>query len=283
MATNNVILHLETEIHRLTEELQVSRIREEERRNELQMSRAINVQMLRQNHTLSQEKALISEENKKLSKKIELLERRGCDKDCVPCVIASICENMHTYKGVKLCCRQLEKIIILSPGPKIEGEDLKCVHFMNILEGRNIVKKHAEYKYPPQMVDRGDEIVKAWNELMTMNGRHRVVIIGRVNSEANGDSHVELCYLDTRTPDGRVKIHDPQSEMSEQGREGDLQDFINHVKGDGGVIFYTMIWVELITIITKYSPILHVKTSNTTPATVAIEGLQQSVINNEHE
>ncbi len=60
MATNNVILHLETEIHRLREnndnlkqDLYVSRIREEERRNELHISRAINDQMVKQNHMLS--------------------------------------------------------------------------------------------------------------------------------------------------------------------------------------------------------------------------------------
>ncbi len=62
-----------------------------------------------------------------MADKIELLERRVCENDCVPGVIVSICESM--YKHVKFCYRQLEKIIILSPGPKIEGEDLECAHF----------------------------------------------------------------------------------------------------------------------------------------------------------
>ncbi len=138
-----------------------------------------------------------------------------------------------------------------------------AAYFMKILEGRNMVKKYAEYKF-----DMCDETVfKAWDKLMTMDADSGVVIIGIVKSGTNSIGHVELCYLETRTmdpraADGRVlNIHDPQRETSAEGRVVDRQGFIEHVKDDGGVgvIFYVVNCVELNNIITKNAPNLHVK------------------------
>ena len=191
-------------------------------------------------------------------------KRRVCSDDCVSSVIAMICENKELGVGVKLCCPQLRTIISLHAGPKFERKHFKCVEFMDLLKKCGIVKQYKEYKYPPLMDSRENEMAKAFNELMTMNRSLGVVIIGRVTSKAEGKGHAELCYLNSITPDRKVTIHDPQRETSGVGGE---QEFIDYVRRDEGVIFYTVVKEELIQIYNNYSSVLHRNTSDPNFAT----------------
>jgi hypothetical protein len=245
-------------------------------RQELLVSNDIRGHMLEVHKNLKQKNDELVEEKKHLFNRIQLLKHRICDEDCVLCVIVRICQTEKLGLGVNLCCRQLDKIITLYANHQIKLEDLKCVQFMDVLEKCEIVGKYDEYKYPPEMIGRSDEMVKAWNKLMTMDDSLRVVVIGRVISEANGDGHAELCDLDTRTTktaDGIVTIHDAQEET---WGEGGQQDFINYVKNDEGVIFYTVNFEKLKQIINECLHILHVKTSDQTLPTAggALDGIQ---------
>ncbi|CAB3984250.1 Hypothetical predicted protein [Paramuricea clavata] len=239
-------------------------------RQESLVSNGIRRHMLEVNENLKQKNDELVGEKKHLFNRIEQLKQRVCDEDCVRHVIVRICQTKLGL-GLNLCCRQLEKIIS-HVNPQFKLEDLKCVQFMDVLEKCEIVRKYDEYKYPPEMIDRYEEMVKAWNKLMAMDDSLRVVIIGRVISEANGVGHAELCDLDTRTADGMVTIHDAQEEMHGKGGQ---QDFINHVKNDEGVNFYIVNFEKLKQIINECSHILHVKSSDQTLPTAggAIDGI----------
>ena len=294
------IERLTEEIERLTEEN--GRLREENRRqkDELSYSTAIrehcdmefnqlkqeNTYLRRQVEHLNAQIRELQEEFEKRTQELQALrqemedlkqqhkqtlkwlfqknKRRVCNNDCVSCVIAMICENNKLGLGVKFCCPQLRTIISLHAGPKFEPKHIKCAEFMDLLKKCGIVEQYYDYEYPPEMLSRENEMAKAFNKLMTMDPSLRVVIIGRVISKANNHGHAELCYLNTRTQDGKVKIHDPQTET---WGEGGLQDFIDHVKNDEGVILYTVIIGELKQIHDKYLSFFHLNTSDQTLAT----------------
>lgn len=244
----NITLHLLDEATRL--------------REELLMSHRITEDLLNANNDWKQKNDEHVEEKKYLFNRIQKLMHRVCDDDCVLCVIVWICQTKLGL-SLNLCCRQLEKIIIWYVSPQIKLEDLKCARFMDVLTKCEIVAKYDEYKYSPKMIGRYDEMFKAWNTLMTIDDSLRVIIIGRVISEANGVGHAELCYSDTRTTrtaDGmHVTIYDAQEET---WRSVGQQDFINHVKNDEGVIFYIVNLEKLKQIIDECLHILHVKTSD---------------------
>ena len=257
METNNVILNLIEQVKKLTQEnayLRELAKENEDLKIELQASKDIACEMVGIVNDLKQKRIKDIEEKKWLFNRIEQLKRRVCDKDCVNCVIVRICENNELGLGVKLCCPQLKTIISSHAGSNIEPEHFKCDKFINILEKCGIVGKYDIYEYPPPMPNRENEMVKAFNRLMTMDPNLRVVIIGGVISKAEQKGHAELCYLNSRTQDGKVTIHDPQSETSEEvGKQG----FINRVKNDEGVIFYTVNFETLQQIINDHLHILH--------------------------
>ena len=233
--------HLYAQIRELREEIQ-------KRTQQLQALRQ-EMEDLKQKH--KQTFKWLFEKNK----------RRVCNNDCVSCVIGMICE---LGLGVKFCCPQLRTIISLHAGPKFEPKHIKCAEFMDLLRKCGIVKQYYDYKYPPQMPGRENEMAKAFNKLMTMDPSFRVVIIGRVISKAEEKGHAELCFLNTRTQDGKVRIHDPQAGTC---GEGGKQEFMDYVKNDEGVTFYTVIIGELKQIYDKYFSFFHLNTSDQTLAT----------------
>jgi hypothetical protein len=278
MERNNTSQYLPDEVKRLLEEN--SYLKEcvkgnEKLRENLHASSGVIEELLGVIENLKQKNAEHVKEKKLLFNRIEQLKHRICDKDCVLCVIVRICQ---TKLGLRLnpCCRQLENVIIWYASPQIKLEDLKCSRLLEVLIKYKIVAKYDEYKYPPEMIGRYDEMVNAWKKLMTMDDSLRVVIIGRVISEANGVGHAELCDLDTRTTktaDGMVTIHDAQEET---WKSMDQQDFINYVQSDKGVKFYTVIFKELEEILEKClrTGILHLKRSDQTglPAAASASG-----------
>ena len=197
-----------------------------------------------------------------LQSQMKASKSRVCSDDCTCCIIANICENEEQGDKVKLCCPQLRTIISLHAGPKFEPKHHICANFMDLLIKCGIVKEYCYYKYPPQMPGRENEMAKAFDELMKMDPSLRAVIIGRIKA---GIGHTELCYLNTRTQDGKITIHNPQTQ--ECGEGGRLQDFIDHVRNDEGVIFYNVIIEELKKIYDKYSLLFHRNTYDQTLAT----------------
>ena len=144
---------------------------------------------------------------------------------------------------------------------------------MEILKKCNVVEISPDniYEYLPQMVGRENEMRKAFDKLMTINPTSPIVIIGRLFSKASRKGHAELCYLHTRTQNGKVTIHDPQENTA---TEIGKQDFVNHVMNDEGVEFYTVNLDLLKTIINHFAPILHVDTppGNTLAVPTVVDG-----------
>jgi hypothetical protein len=275
MERNKISQYLPDEVKRLLEENSYLKERvegNEKLREDLHASNGIIEGLLEIVKNAEQKNAEHVKEKKLLFNRIEQLKHRVCDKDCVLCVIVRICQ---TKLGLSLnpCCRQLENVIIWYASPQIKLEDLKCSRLLEVLIKYEIVAKYDEYKYPPEMIGRYDEMVNAWKKLMTMDDSLRVVIIGRVISGANGVGHAEMCDLDTRkTADAMVTIHDAQEET---WRSMGQQDFINYVQNDEGVKFYTVIFKKLEQILDKClrTGILHLKPSDKTlPAAASASG-----------
>jgi hypothetical protein len=207
------------------------------------------MQLKAENSQLKEEIQNNKNEIEKLKEELEMtkmqLEHKDCNKNCVLCAIGWICGK---YLGLRdLCGRQLEKIITAYASHQIENEDLKCDRLMEMLEKCGIVTKAKEFKYEPASDN-------AWKTLVEMDGGGlRVVILGRIISEANSAGHVEVCELDKRK-DGKVTINDPQIEKSVEASQ---QDFRNHVINDEGLILYAVQWDKLIEIIKQHWRILH--------------------------
>ena len=87
---------------------------------------------------------------------------------------------------------------------------------------------------------------------MTSDPRSPVVIVGRLLSKANRKGRAEFSYLNTRTQDGRVTIHDPQESTATKGENEDL---MNHVNNDECKEYVTVNLEKLIQIIIYFSPI----------------------------
>ena len=248
MEMNNANLYLMDEVMRLRQE-------NDYLKRELQASDAIKREMLDQ---FQQGQMQNDEEKKLLFQKIENLKSRICGEDCLCCVMVHICEN-ELGLGVKICCSQLRTIFLCFAFLKqvnIALEDIKCAQLMEILKKCKVVEISQDdiYEYLPQMVGRENEMGKAFDKLMTMNPTSPVVIIGRLFSKDSRKGHAELCYLNTRTQDGRVTIYDPQENTA---TEGGKQDFIYYVKNDEGVEYYTVNLEILKQIMNYFLPILH--------------------------
>ena len=247
-------------------------------KSEQQTSNDITFQMWRRINELQQEQMQNNEEKKWLFQRIESLKRRVCSKDCLCCAIVHICENNQLGLGKKICCPQLRTIFLyfaFCESVKIAPEDIKCAQFMEILKKCKVVGISPDdiYEYLRHTVGvmRQNEMSKAFDKLMTINPPSPVVIIGRLKSKSSREGHAELCYLNSRTHDGKVTIHDPQENTAtERGKE----DFVNHVMKDEGVEFYTVNLDILKTIINYFAPILHVDAppGNTLVVPTVIDG-----------
>ena len=165
-----------------------------------------------------------------------------------------ICESKKLGFGVDICIRQLEKIITAYAGEKVEKDDLKCEHLMEILRKCELVSIAAEYRYPSEVNAKLKMIDQAWNALMTTDSSVRVMILGRVISTSNGVGHVEICDLDTRTFDRKVTIHNPQMKTWEHRNQ---DDFRKYVFNDDGLILYLVHLEKLKQIIIEHEHILH--------------------------
>ena len=264
MGTNNVNLHLFDEVHRLQQKNEQLAKENECLKSEQQASNAITFEMFQTNSRLQQELMQNNEEKKRLFQRIESLQRRVCSEDCLCCTIVHICENNELGLGKKICCPQLRTIFLyfaFCERLKIAPEDIKCAQFMEILKKCKVVEISPDdiYEYL-QHTDgrmRQNEMSKAFDKLMTINPRSPVVIIGRLKSKSTRKGHAELCFLNSRTQDGKVTIHDPQDNTA---IEGGREDFVNHVKNDEVVEFYTVNLDILKQIINYFAPILHLDT-----------------------
>ena len=264
MGTNNGIFHLLDEVHRLQQKNEQLAKENECLKSEQQASNDITFHLWRRINELQQELMQNNEEKKWLSQRIESLQHRVCSEDCLCCTIVHICENNELGLGVKICCPQLRTIFLyfaFCERLKIAPEDIKCAQFMEILKKCKVVEISPDdiYEYL-QHTDgrmRQNEMSKAFDKLMTINPRSPVVIIGRLKSKSTRKGHAELCYLNSRTQDGKVTIHDPQDNTA---IEGGREDFVNRVNNDEVVEFYTVNLDILKPIITNFAPILHLDT-----------------------
>ena len=234
-------------------------------RQELQSSRNIIDELWTMNQNLEQKHV---SEKKHLFRRIKELKRKECNKNCVACTMLWICETEKLGLGVDICIRQLEKIITAYAGEKVEKDDLKCEHLMEILKKCELVSIAAEYKYPSEVDAKLRVIDEAWNTLMTTDGSVRVIILGRVISTSNGEGHAEICDLDSRTFDGKVKIHDPQKKTCGHGNQ---DDFRKYVFNDEGLILYLVHLEKLKQIIIEHEHILH-RTGRSDASSLVLNG-----------
>ena len=185
-------------------------------------------------------------------KYIQHLQQKGelCDKDCVLCSLLWIC---HEKLGIYPCGRHLEKIITSETQQQYGitlREHLCCGNFMYMLMKCGIINdaEHIKtYKIP-------DDINKAWKELMDIDAKNLVVMVGRGFSKHLG--HCVVCDLETRNQkDGLLTYHDLQQDES---KTGNMKDFINLVKCDKDIKLYTVNFKKLQEIIDKHKDILHI-------------------------
>jgi hypothetical protein len=235
-------------------------------KGELQRSNNMRHEIMKNVKDLEEKHAAAGQEIKRLTNRITNLKRRVCDHDCFSCAIVNVLENDELGLRRKICCPQLRTIIIWYAQTRMELKHLKCRQFADILHKCEILTKQCEYKYSQEINDRRNEMAETFTKLMRMDPGLGVVIIARVFSMANEQvqGHAELCYLNSRTQDGKVTILDPQMEWSGQANQ---QDFIDHIRNDEGLIFYTLNLKTLKGLINDNLTLIHLKTSDETLGT----------------
>ena len=185
-------------------------------------------------------------------KYLQHLQEKGelCDKDCVLCSLLWIC---HEKLGIYPCGRHLEKIIT-SETQREHGityrEELCCGNFMYMLKKCGIIDDAENIK--TYIIP--DDINKAWKELMDIDTKNLVVMVGRRFSKHLG--HCVVCDLETRNQkDGLLTYHDLQQDES---KTGNIKDFRNLVSRDKDIKLYTVNFTKLQEIIDKHRDILHI-------------------------